>query len=222
MIDLSNTKVKIAPSLLNSNIFDIQDVVNAIKECDENYLHIDVMDGSFVPLQAFGGSVVSNLKMKTDLVLDVHLMIDKPELHLEEYKDASIVTVHAESTNHLDRCIRNIKKMGIKAGVAINPATPCCLIEPVLDCVDQVLIMTVNPAGLQESFIERTLDKIKEIYQIKLLNNYEFDIEVDGNINDKNIALCYEAGANIFVSGGFIFKGNDYRTNIQTLKRMLE
>ncbi|MCG4660743.1 ribulose-phosphate 3-epimerase [[Clostridium] innocuum] len=211
----------IAPSLLNSNIYDIQDTVKIVKNAGDNYLHIDVMDGNFVKMQAFGGKIVTDLKKKTDLVLDVHLMINNPELHIEEYKDADIITVHEESTNQLYSCLNKIKKLGIKAGVAINPGTPVNTLTEVLDIVDQVLVMTVNPAMLGEKFIKNTVKKIMKLKEIKENNHYFFDIEVDGNINDETIIPCYTSGANIFVSGGYIFGHTNPKQRIERLKNVL-
>lgn len=153
----------IVPSLLNSNIYDVQENVKITKDAGDNYLHIDVMDGSFVPMQSFGGKLVTDLKKKTNLVLDVHLMINNPELHIEEYRDADIITVHQESTKQLYNCLNQIKKLGKKAGVAINPGTPVHMLTDVFDLVDQVLVMTVNPGMLGESFIKSTLKKINVI-----------------------------------------------------------
>lgn len=211
----------IVPSLLNSNIYDVQENVKITKDAGDNYLHIDVMDGSFVPMQSFGGKLVTDLKKKTNLVLDVHLMINNPELHIEEYRDADIITVHQESTKQLYNCLNQIKKLGKKAGVAINPGTPVHMLTDVFDLVDQVLVMTVNPGMLGESFIKSTLKKIVELKQIKDDNEYCFDIEVDGNINDQTIIPCYTSGANIFVSGGYIFGHDNPEQRIKKLKNVL-
>lgn len=211
----------VVPSLLNSNILYIQDLINAINDCGENRLHIDVMDGHFVTMQAFGGKIVSDLKHETELILDVHLMIMNPELHLNEYIDADIISIHVESTKHVYKCINIIKKMEKKVGIAINPGTPLCLIEGLLPLVDQVIIMTVNPGSLKEKFIDSMLFKISELYKLKARQKLSFDIEVDGNINDKNIISCKESGANFFVSGGYVFKDSHYKKNISDLKKFI-
>lgn len=211
----------IVPSLLNSNIYDIQENVKIAKTVGDNYLHIDVMDGNFVPTQSFGGKIVTDLKKKTDLVLDVHLMINNPELHIEEYKDADIISIHQESTKQLYNCLNQIKKLGKKAGVAINPGTPVNTLTDVFNLIDQVLVMTVNPGMLGEKFIKSTLKKIAELKQIKDSNKYLFDIEVDGNINDQTIIPCYTSGANVFVSGGYIFGDDNPEQRIIKLKNAL-
>ena len=167
--------IKLAPSILSADFARLLEDVKKVEKAGCEYLHIDVMDGSFVPMQSFGGKLVTDLKKKTNLVLDVHLMINNPELHIEEYRDADIITVHQESTKQLYNCLNQIKKLGKKAGVAINPGTPVHMLTDVFDLVDQVLVMTVNPGMLGESFIKSTLKKIVELKQIKDDNEYCFD-----------------------------------------------
>lgn len=198
----------IVPSLLNANTFEIAKQLNEIKKVGITRLHIDVMDGHFVPNQAFGPNTINDLKEKTDFVLDVHLMIEHPEYYLENYRNADIITVHFESTNHLYRVIQQIHSFGKKAGVAINPATPVQSIYEVLPIVDQVLVMTINPGVSNQTFIPHTIKKMKELHQIKTENKLKFEIQVDGNITNKTILNCLEAGVDAFVSGGYIFKDN--------------
>ena len=198
----------IAPSLLNSNIYDIQETVKIAKIAGDNYLHIDVMDGNFVPMQAFGGKIVTDLKKKTDLILDVHLMINNPELHIEEYKDADIITVHAESCKHLDRVIGQIHEKGLKAGVALNPATSLSVLDYVLDKVDMVLIMTVNPGFGGQKYIESCTNKISALRKIAVAKNLDLDIQVDGGINKDTLRTVLQAGANVIVAGSTVFNGD--------------
>ena len=211
----------IVPSLLNSNIYDIQENVKIAKTVGDNYLHIDVMDGNFVPMQSFGGKIVTDLKKKTDLVLDVHLMINNPELHIEEYKDADIISIHQESTKQLYNCLNQIKKLGKKAGVAINPGTPVNTLTDVFNLIDQVLVMTVNPGFGGQAFLPETMDKIRELVALREEKGLSFEIEVDGGIDDQTIAQAKEAGATVFVAGTYVFKG-DVNERVQTLRKQLD
>lgn len=198
----------ILPSLLNANTYNIKEQLQILKDKGIDHLHVDVMDGQFVPSQAFGPNTVNDLKNMTDFKLDVHLMIETPEKHIPLYKNADIITVHYESTRHLYRAIQLIKNMGLKACVAINPATSVSMIEEVLPMLDQVLVMTINPGVPGEKFIAQTMTKIEKLDQLKKEKNYHFNIEVDGNVNKDTINECLKAGANMFVSGSYIFNGS--------------
>ena len=198
----------ILPSLLNANTYNIKEQLQILKDKGIDYLHVDVMDGQFVPSQAFGPNTVNDLKNMTDFKLDVHLMIENPEKHIPLYKNADIITVHYESTRHLYRTIQLIKNMGLKACVAINPATSVSMIEEVLPMLDQVLVMTINPGVPGEKFIAQTMTKIEKLNQLKKEKNYHFNIEVDGNVNKDTINECLKAGANMFVSGSYVFNGS--------------
>lgn len=198
----------ILPSLLNANTYNIKEQLQILKDKGIDHLHVDVMDGQFVPSQAFGPNTVNDLKNMTDFKLDVHLMIENPEKHIPLYKNADIITVHYESTRHLYRAIQLIKNMGLKACVAINPATSISMIEEVLPMLDQVLVMTINPGVPGEKFIAQTMTKIEKLDQLKKEKNYHFNIEVDGNVNKDTINECLKAGANMFVSGSYIFNGS--------------
>ena len=197
----------ILPSLLNANTYNIKEQLQILKDKGIDHLHVDVMDGQFVPSQAFGPNTVNDLKNMTDFKLDVHLMIENPEKHIPLYKNADIITVHYESTRHLYRAIQLIKNMGLKACVAINPATSVSMIEEVLPMLDQVLVMTINPGVPGEKFIAQTMTKIEKLNQLKKEKNYHFNIEVDGNVNKDTINVCLKAGANMFVSGSYVFNG---------------
>lgn len=198
----------ILPSLLNANTYNIKEQLQILKDKGIDHLHVDVMDGQFVPSQAFGSNTVNDLKNMTDFKLDVHLMIENPEKHIPLYKNADIITVHYESTRHLYRAIQLIKNMGLKACVAINPATSVSMIEEVLPMLDQVLVMTINPGVPGEKFIAQTMTKIEKLNQLKKEKNYHFNIEVDGNVNKDTINKCLKAGANMFVSGSYVFNGS--------------
>lgn len=198
----------ILPSLLNANTYNIKEQLQVLEDKGIDHLHVDVMDGQFVPSQAFGPNTVNDLKDMTDFKLDVHLMIENPEKHIPLYKNADIITVHYESTRHLYRAIQLIKNMGLKACVAINPATSVSMIEEVLPMLDQVLVMTINPGVPGEKFIAQTMTKIEKLNQLKKEKNYHFNIEVDGNVNKDTINECLKAGANMFVSGSYVFNGS--------------
>ena len=198
----------ILPSLLNANTYNIKEQLQILKDKGIDHLHVDVMDGQFVPSQAFGPNTVNDLKNMTDFKLDVHLMIENPEKHIPLYKNADIITVHYESTRHLYRAIQLIKNMGLKACVAINPATSVSMIEEVLPMLDQVLVMTINPGVPGEKFIAQTMTKIEKLNQLKKEKDYHFNIEVDGNVNKDTINECLKAGANMFVSGSYVFNGS--------------
>lgn len=198
----------ILPSLLNANTYNIKEQLQILKDKGIDHLHVDVMDGQFVPSQAFGPNTVNDLKNMTDFKLDVHLMIENPEKHIPLYKNADIITVHYESTRHLYRTIQLIKNMGLKACVAINPATSVSMIEEVLPMLDQILVMTINPGVPGEKFIAQTMTKIEKLNQLKKEKNYHFNIEVDGNVNKDTINECLKAGANMFVSGSYVFNGS--------------
>ena len=198
----------ILPSLLNANTYNIKEQLQVLEDKGIDHLHVDVMDGQFVPSQAFGPNTVNDLKNMTDFKLDVHLMIENPEKHIPLYKNADIITVHYESTRHLYRAIQLIKNMGLKACVAINPATSVSMIEEVLPMLDQVLVMTINPGVPGEKFIAQTMTKIEKLNQLKKEKNYHFNIEVDGNVNKDTINECLKAGANMFVSGSYVFNGS--------------
>lgn len=215
----------IAPSLLNAPIGDVKKLLETLKEKHVNYLHIDVMDGCFVPDMAFGPSLIKDIRPLTDIVFDVHLMIDTPEKIVTRFVEAGadIVTFHIEATKHAMKVIQLVKEAGAKVGITFNPATPVSLIEPVLSLVDQVLVMTINPGTENKHFIQETVVKIEQLNALREENNYTYDIEVDGKIDDQTIKICSDAGADVFVSGGFIFNGtNTPQEQIDKLHQSLE
>lgn len=209
--------IKVAPSILSADFSRLGEEVKAISEAGADYIHIDIMDGNYVPNISFGPMVMNSIRGVTDKVFDVHLMIEKPERYIEQFKEAGadLITVHAESCLHLHRTIEQIKATGAKSGVSINPATPVELIKHIIPMVDMVLIMSVNPGFGGQSFIPFTIDKIKEVRKI----SETVDIQIDGGINHESGKLCVEAGANILVAGSYVFKG-DYKENIDRLKNL--
>jgi ribulose-phosphate 3-epimerase len=174
------------------------------------YIHLDVMDGAFVPSISFGMPVIGSLRGCTDRIFDVHMMVEEPGRYINDMKEAGadLICVHAEACNHLDRTINQIKEAGLKAGVALNPATPLSVLDFILPEVDMVLIMTVNPGFGGQKFIPYTLDKVRALRRICRERDLETDIQVDGGVTCDNVRELIEAGANVFVAGSAVFKGN--------------
>ncbi len=216
---MSHGKLQIAPSLLAADWTNIGGEVSAVERAGADLLHLDVMDGSFVPPISFGQDFVRSVKKITSLPLDVHLMIASPEKHLESFiqAGADILTFHVEATAHPHRLIQMIKGYGILAGIALNPGTPLAMIEPCLGDADLILVMTVNPGWGGQSFIPSMLDKIKSIAGHPSKRS-ETRIEVDGGINPETAKVCAEHGAEILVAGTSIFSSSDYADAISQLK----
>lgn len=210
----------IAPSILSADFAKLGAEVKEVEECGAGYIHIDVMDGHFVPNITIGPLIVSAVRPVTDLTLDVHLMIENPDLYIDSFAEAGadIITVHYEASKHLHRTVQQIKKLGKKAGVALNPATPVEVLTDILEELDMVLIMTVNPGFGGQKFIEGTLNKIKRLSEMIKQRNLAIDIEVDGGINNITAAQVKEAGANVLVAGSYIYNAKNRKEAIQSLK----
>jgi ribulose-phosphate 3-epimerase len=212
--------ILIAPSLLAADFCNLNKQIIEVEQGGADWLHIDIMDGHFVPIITFGPLIVNTVRQCTDLPLDVHLMVEKPESMIEEFYNsgARIITVHQETCSHLYRTIHFIKDLGAKAGVALNPSTPISFLKEVIYDVDLVLIMTVEPGFGGQKFITSTLDKIKEAKDLaKHLPNKIF-IEVDGGIDQNTAASVLNAGANVLVAGTSIFKSRSIQNTISKLR----
>lgn len=213
----------LAPSVLAADFGKLAEDTAKAREGGASYLHLDVMDGAFVPSISFGMPVIASLRGYTDLVFDVHMMVEDPGRYVESIRaaGADIITVHQEACTHLDRVIGQVKASGAKAGVALNPATPVSTLECVLDQVDMVLVMSVNPGFGGQKFIPYTLDKVRALRQYFDRKGLSTDIQVDGGVNRDTIRPLIEAGANVLVAGSAVF-GGDVKANVETFMNIFK
>ena len=215
-------KIQISPSILSADFSQLGNEIKRLEEGGADLIHVDVMDGHFVPNLTIGPPVIKALKKNCSLKFDVHLMISPVHKYIEAYSDAGadIITIHPEATNDLSASIQKIKDLGKKVGVSLNPKTKISVIKNYLNKIDLVLIMSVNPGFGGQKFMPEVLDKIRELKSIQKKQNIDFDIEIDGGINFENSKIAIEAGANILVSGTTIFKSNNgaIKKNIELLK----
>jgi ribulose-phosphate 3-epimerase len=212
--------VKIAPSILSADFARLGEEIVAVERAGADYIHIDVMDGHFVPNITIGPLIVEAIRPVTKLPLDVHLMIENPDQYIENFvkAGADYITVHVEACRHLHRTIHHIKSFGIKAGVVLNPATPVDSIEHILADIDMVLLMSVNPGFGGQSFIHEVLPKIRKVKEMADAKGKEIEIEIDGGVNPETAKLCIEAGANVLVAGSAIYNKEDYEAAILSIR----
>ncbi|MBM7552807.1 ribulose-phosphate 3-epimerase [Thalassobacillus pellis] len=211
---------KIAPSILSADFSRLGEEINDVVKGGADYIHVDVMDGHFVPNITIGPLIVDAIRPFTDLPLDVHLMIENPDQYIEAFAKAGAdyLSVHQEACPHLHRTIQLIKSHGVKAGVVLNPATPAEAVKPILPDVDLVLVMTVNPGFGGQSFINSTVPKIRQLADWKNEMGLSYEIEVDGGVNEETAVICKEAGADVLVAGSAVFKKDDRKQAISQIK----
>ena len=215
-------KKNIAPSLLAADFFDLSSQLKLLKEGNIEILHLDVMDGIFVPSISFGMPVISSIRKSVNFFFDVHMMVENPERYIKDFYNsgANGITIHFEACKHIDRCISQIKALGLRSGISLNPATPVSFLQNIIKEVDMILIMSVNPGFGGQKFIPYSLDKIRELSKLRDEKNPKLLIQVDGGVGVDNIKALSDAGVDEFVAGSSVFKG-DILKNIEGLKAAL-
>lgn len=213
----------LSPSILSADFAKLGEDVKAAANAGAQWVHIDVMDGAFVPNISLGFPVIKSLRKETDKVFDVHLMIEEPGRYISEFAEAGadLITIHVEAAKHLHRAVQQVKAAGCKVGISLNPATPLCALDHILDEIDMVLIMTVNPGYGGQAYIDAMDQKIRDLRKMADERGLDLDIEVDGGVTADNIAHIKECGANIFVAGSAVFNG-DIETNVKKLLEAME
>lgn len=213
-------RIYVAPSILSADFTRLGQEVEALKSYGADYVHLDVMDGNFVPNITFGAPMCKALRPHSDLVFDAHLMVEEPSKWVKDFAEAGadIITVHAEADRHVHRTLQLIRSYGVKAGIALNPATHHSAVEYLLDSVDMVLVMSVNPGFGGQKFIDSALEKIEAIRKTAEKRGLDIDIEVDGGVNENTAKLCRDAGANVLVAGNAVFKAADRKKMIETIR----
>lgn len=216
--------VKISPSILSANFSRLGKDIELLDQCDVEMIHIDVMDGHFVPNISFGVPVIKDIRSITKKIFDVHLMIEEPSKYVEDFvkAGADLITIHYEADRHIDRTINYIKGFGVKVGVALNPGTPVSVLKNIIGSLDMVLIMSVNPGFGGQKFIPYSIEKIKEVKEMASSVNKDLMIQVDGGVDSSNIKVIVDAGANVLVAGSAVFKNGEALKNVLALREALK
>ena len=211
---------KIAPSILSADYANFESELKKLEATGAEYAHIDIMDGHFVPNISFGAGVVASMRPHSRLVFDCHLMVSNPEHHIEDFAraGADIISIHAEATPHIHGALQKIRTAGVKASVVINPGTPVEAVKNVLNLVDQVLVMTVNPGFGGQAFLPETMDKVRELVALREEKGYHYLIEVDGGVNGETAKLCAAAGVDVAVAGSYVYYADDIKAAIDSIK----